>query len=116
MVAEQRGVGGRRQPRSRSAERVRGVLVAAELLVGEAQVDEEHAVVARDPPASSAGAGRARIASSCAAARREVAARLRDRDLQVGALQVVRVGGEQLVGERACGLVEPAQVAQRAAP
>ena len=97
------------------AEGLGGIAVARELLVGEAEVDQEHAVVAcRVAPASSPVRLRARIASS----RRRPArspARLGDRHLQVGGLRGPSDPAASSVSATAAAPSKSFSLAQRAA-
>src|SRR6185503_18564047 len=90
---EQVGVG-KRAARDRQTELARRVLVAAELLVREAQVHVEDPLVRE--VLGGGGARQDRLEQGGGA--HVVATLLRDRDLQVVRLQVVAIGGEQPVG------------------
>ena len=93
-----------------AGEGLRGLGVALELLVGEAEVDEEDAAVARALLVGGRRPGHDLLEQGRGSG--EVAARLGDRDLEVGGLRVLGVGRRQRVGHGR-GLVEAAEVPQR---
>ena len=93
-----------------AGEGLRGLGVALELLVGEAEVDEEDALVARALLVGGRRPGHDLLEQGRGPG--EVAARLGDRDLEVGGLRVLGVGRRQRVGHGR-RLVEAAEVAQR---
>ena len=93
-----------------AGEGLRGLGVALELLVGEAEVDEEDAPVARALLVGGRRPGHDLLEQGRGSG--EVAARLGDRDLEVGGLRVLGVGRRQRVGHGR-GLVEAAEVPQR---
>ena len=109
MEAQEVGAGGR-PPLLGAAERLRRIGEAAQLLVGIAEMNDEHPVVGGSVLVGGIGPRQDLLDERRSGL--EIAPALGDRDLEVGRLEIARIFRDQLVGHDV-RFVEPAQVAQR---